>query len=78
MGRLAVTRRVNERVRVGDAIITVVKTERGKVCLVIDAPNDVEIFREEVDPRVTGKPRGHAAPPPPQYGRTLLNDIDED
>jgi len=48
---LVLTRKLNERVFIGDNIcITVVEIDRGKIRLGIEAPRDVPIFREELLP----------------------------
>lgn len=46
---LVLTRKVNEKVRLGDDIIvTVVQLEKGSVKLGFDAPKHVPIYRDEV------------------------------
>ena len=46
---LVLTRRLNERIFIGDnIIITLVDIDRGKVRIGIDAPNDLRVDREEV------------------------------
>lgn len=46
---LVLTRRVNERIMIGDNIVVTVLEVRGdQVRLGIDAPRDVKVFREEV------------------------------
>lgn len=48
---LCLSRRVNERIIVGENIvITVIGIDRGKVKLGIEAPKDVSIWREEIAP----------------------------
>lgn len=48
---LALTRRVGEKIYVGENIcITVVDIDRGKVRLGIEAPRDVPVYREELLP----------------------------
>lgn len=88
MPRLALTRKVGERIRIGDDVyVEVVGVERGRVKLVVVAPPEVEIWRTEIDPRT----REHAhrppaarpkpTPPPPEptpsYGRMLLSELDD-
>jgi len=46
---LVLTRRVNERIVIGDGIVVTVLDVRGdQVRIGIDAPRDVKVFREEV------------------------------
>lgn len=46
---LVLTRRVNEKILIGDNIVVTVLEVRGdQVRLGIDAPRDVKVFREEV------------------------------
>ena len=46
---LVLTRRVNEKILIGDNIVVTVLEVRGdQVRLGIDAPRDVRVFREEV------------------------------
>lgn len=46
---LVLTRRVNEKILIGDNIVLTVLEVRGdQVRLGIDAPRDVKVFREEV------------------------------
>lgn len=53
---LVLSRKVNERIHVGDSIVvTVVRLEGGKVRLGIEAPRDVLVSREELTRR--GHPR---------------------
>ena len=48
---LVLTRRSGETLYLGDAIkVTMVKVQGGQVRLVIDAPKDLNIWREEVAP----------------------------
>lgn len=61
---LILTRRINERIRIGeDIFVTVVRINRGQVSLGISAPRDVAVHREEVYGRIReenegGAPRG--------------------
>lgn len=53
---LVLSRRESERIRLGDSIVvTVVRVSGDKVRLGIEAPADVLVLREELEP--------HAAPP---------------
>ena len=45
---LVVTRKKSERIRVGEAIITLVTAENGKARIGIEAPRDMNIVREEL------------------------------
>jgi carbon storage regulator len=46
---LVLTRKLGERVVIGDRIVvTVVKLEGGQVRLGIEAPREVAVFREEI------------------------------
>lgn len=54
---LVLTRRLNERIVVGDDIILeVVQIDRGKIRLAITAPRDVKIMREEIMDRPENPP----------------------
>ena len=49
---LVLSRRETERIRLGDSIVvTVVRVTGDKVRLGIDAPADVIVLREELEPR---------------------------
>jgi carbon storage regulator len=55
---LVLSRRLGERICIGDAIVvTVVRIHGEKVRLGIDAPLDVPVHREEVFRRVRDRPR---------------------
>ncbi len=55
---LVLTRRVNERVVIGDNIVvTVLEVHGEQVRIGIEAPRDVKVFREEVIERERGRPR---------------------
>ncbi|MGM0370369.1 MAG: carbon storage regulator CsrA [Bacillota bacterium] len=46
---LVLTRKENESIMIGNDIkITIVEVEGGQIRLGIDAPSDVEIYREEI------------------------------
>ena len=46
---LVLTRRVNERILIGDNVtVTVLEVHGDQVRLGIDAPRDIKVFREEV------------------------------
>ena len=58
---LVLSRRENERIRLGDSIVvTVVRLGRDKVRLGIEAPADVLVLREELQPH-KAKPMEGAA-----------------
>jgi carbon storage regulator len=67
---LVLSRRVGERILIGENItVTVVRIQPGSVRIGIDAPDDVEIMREEIaSQEIQGpvaarpEPRGAAAP----------------
>jgi carbon storage regulator len=50
---LVLSRKVGERILIGDRIVvTVAKLENGQVRLGIEAPREISVFREEIDPRL--------------------------
>ena len=49
---LVLSRRVGEAVRVGNAIISVQKSSNNHTKLAIEAPQDVEIIRSELEAKV--------------------------
>ncbi|HPN37001.1 MAG TPA: carbon storage regulator CsrA [Melioribacteraceae bacterium] len=50
---LVLTRKLNEKIRVGnDIIINVLAINENQIKLGIDAPNDVKIYREEIYEKV--------------------------
>ena len=55
-GYLSLTRRVNEKIRVGDDIeILVARIEPGQVHIAIRAPREVPIWRDELGPARAGE-----------------------
>ncbi|MHC4879288.1 MAG: carbon storage regulator CsrA [Planctomycetota bacterium] len=53
---LVLTRKTNERIRIGDSIvITVVEVRGDKVRLGIDAPRDIPVHREEVHKAIAAR-----------------------
>jgi len=55
---LVLTRRVNERIVIGDDVtVTVLEVRGDQVRLGIEAPRDVKVFREEVLHRDEPNPR---------------------
>lgn len=52
---LVLSRRERERIKLGDSIvITVVRVSGDKVRLGIEAPSDVIVLRDELEPRIVG------------------------
>jgi carbon storage regulator len=50
---LVLSRNLGERIVIGDRIVvTVVKLEHGQVRLGIEAPREIAVFREEIDPHL--------------------------
>ncbi len=48
---LVLSRKVGEKILIGDNIVlTVVKIDRNQIRLGIDAPLDVQVYREEIAP----------------------------
>lgn len=46
---LVLTRKTTERIRIGDAWVTVMHSSRGRVKLGIEAPRDTRVVRGELD-----------------------------
>lgn len=60
---LVVSRRTNERIRIGDDIVVTIVSVRGdKVRVGIEAPPNIDVHREEVAERIAAKQ------PPTQAG----------
>ena len=50
---LVLSRKLGERIVIGDRIVvTVVKLDHGHVRLGIEAPREIAVFREEIAPRL--------------------------
>jgi carbon storage regulator len=50
---LVLSRKLGQRILIGDRIVvTVAKLENGQVRLGIEAPREILVFREEIDPRL--------------------------
>ncbi len=48
---LAITRKPGQSVRIGDAVVVIVASDRKNVKLAIDAPKQVTIVRSELEQR---------------------------
>lgn len=53
---LVLTRKISERIKVGDVLITVVRIGPTSVRIGIDAPPSVDIVREQLDTRPHSPP----------------------
>ncbi len=52
---LVLTRKLNEKVRMGDDIVvTVIQIDKGSVKLGFEAPDNVSIYRDEVYVKIAG------------------------
>ena len=52
---LVLSRKLNERIVIdGGIVLTVVKIDRNQVRIGIEAPDDVQVFREEIAPARLG------------------------
>jgi carbon storage regulator len=50
---LVLSRKLGERIMIGDRVaVTVVKLGNGQVRLGIEAPRELAVFREEINPRL--------------------------
>jgi len=59
---LVLSRRESERIRLGDSIVvTVVQVAGDRVRLGIEAPPEIRVLREELEPRVRPQPVGRIA-----------------
>jgi len=57
---LVLTRRLNEKLVIGEAVVTIVSVGEDKVRLGVDAPRDVAIWRQEIVDRRGGTiPESH-------------------
>jgi len=62
---LVLSRKVNERIQIGDQIVvTVVRIADGAVRLGIDAPAEMAIVRREIKPSADKPPSDRPAPAP--------------
>src|SRR5262249_27357885 len=53
---LVLSRKLGEKIVIGDNIVvTVVKIDRNQIRIGIEAPHDVQVYREEIAPQRTGK-----------------------
>jgi len=56
---LVLTRKFNEKVRVGkDIVVTVIQIDKGSVKLGFEAPEDVTIYRDEVYEKIAADEGG--------------------
>ncbi len=56
---LVLTRKLNEKVRVGDNIVvTIIQIDKGSVKIGFEAPEDVAIYRDEVYEKIQNEDRG--------------------
>ena len=54
---LVLSRRERERIRLGDSIVvTIVRVSGDRVRIGIEAPPDVLVLRDELEPRVVSEP----------------------
>jgi len=54
---LVLSRKQSERIRLGkDIVVTVVRVAGDKVRLGIEAPSDMVVLRDELEPNATGSP----------------------
>lgn len=54
---LVLSRREKERIKLGDSIVvTIVRVTGDRVRIGIEAPPEVLVLRDELEPRVVGKP----------------------
>ena len=61
---LVLSRRASERIRLGDSIVvTVIRVAGDRVRLGIDAPADVLVLRDELEPRPAAPPAEIAGAP---------------
>jgi carbon storage regulator len=61
---LVLSRRQSERIKLGDSIVvTVIRVSGDKVRLGIEAPPDVVVLREELDPRPRPGQAALSSPP---------------
>lgn len=58
---LVLTRKLNEKIRVGDDIIvTIIQIDKGSVKIGFEAPENVPIYRDEVYEKIKNEERGAA------------------
>lgn len=60
---LVLTRKLNEKIRIGDDIIvTIIQIDKGSVKIGFEAPEHVSIYRDEVYEKIRNEERGAAGP----------------
>ncbi len=70
---LVLSRKESQRIRLGDSIvITIVKVSGDKVRIGIDAPADVLVLRDELEPNQRPSAAVDSAPAPPLDGALPL------
>ncbi len=73
---LVLSRKASERIRLGDSIvITVVRVSGDKVRLGIDAPPDVLVLREELQPRQDKPIESQTAAVPPGSAQLTAREV---
>ncbi|MCC6850348.1 MAG: carbon storage regulator CsrA [Deltaproteobacteria bacterium] len=69
---LVLTRKVGERIRIGDEVtVQVLEVRGGQVRLGVAAPSDVRIFREEVFLAIESQNREARLPDPDRLGHAV-------
>lgn len=59
---LVLSRKLGERIKIGEDIwVRVVDIDRGKIRLMISAPPDVKVYREEVIPKTEAQSDAHTS-----------------
>ncbi|MEL1136142.1 carbon storage regulator CsrA [Desulfitobacterium sp. THU1] len=73
---LALTRKVGERIVIGDNIVvTVVSVKGDSVRLTIEAPNEVKIYRGEIYDAIVAENEKAAVVPAEAFDLAMLNDL---
>lgn len=59
---LVLSRKLGEKIMIGENIVvTVVKIDRNQIRIGIDAPVDVPVYREEIDPNAAARSKPEVA-----------------